>query len=152
MVNVWKKYWISSLSTTNNNLHADTTRQMTIFSCCRDGQKKGNVSVRKTAQTRQRSYTRKLDDGYCLARMTVTENLCTGAVTVFYIPTHTNHELNLSECKHLPLPKSVRTEVQQMLAKHIEMDKVLDGKGMKWFMCWMWTPHSVLYAVLHKQA
>lgn len=75
--------------------------------------------------------TRKIEEGFCLARLTATENVHTGAVTVSYISTHTSHELNLSECKYLPLPRSVRQDVQEMLSKNIRMEKVLDGERIK---------------------
>ena len=51
-----------------------------------------------------------------------------GKVVVNYMATHTNHQINLKECKHLPLPQSVSTQVQTMLANGVQVDKVLDGK------------------------
>ena len=101
-------------------------KRVNIFSYCRDGEKRGSTSVRKTDKKRNPKTSRKLN-GFCLARITATECLSTGAVTVFYIATHTNHDLTLDECKHLPLPQSMRT-VQEMLAKDISMAKVLDSK------------------------
>ena len=102
-------------------------KRVSIFSCCRDGEQRGNTSVRKTDKKRNPKTSRKLN-GFCFARITATECLSTGVVTVYYIATHTNHDLTLDECKHLPLPQSVRKTVQEMLAKDISMDKVLDSK------------------------
>ena len=59
--------------------------------------------------------------------MTAKEDLKTGAVTVIYTSTHTSHTLGLSECKHLPLPRSVTTRVKTLLARGVQMEKVMDG-------------------------
>ena len=51
--------------------------------------------------------------------MIATEYLDSGKVVVDYIATHTGHDLNVKECKYLPLPTSVR--------KHAS-----DGYACKW--------------------
>ena len=48
-------------------------------------------------------------------------------MTVIYTTTHTSHTLEFSECKHLPLPKSVTTRVKTLLARGVQMEKVMDG-------------------------
>lgn len=59
--------------------------------------------------------------------MKATQNLETGKVTVTYTATHTNHQLSLMECKHLPIPKSVKEKVKTMLANGVQMEKIMDG-------------------------
>lgn len=76
----------------------------------RDGQHKGNTAHRKTLQTRKRSESCKLSsEPFCLASITAREYLHSGKVTVNYTAAHTNHHLDLEECKHLPLPLSTPT-------------------------------------------
>ena len=72
--------------------------------------------------------------------MTVNECMESGVVTVKYVMPHTNHHTNLSECKHLPLPKCVVDKVRLQLAKcvvdkvrlqlasGVKIERVLDGK------------------------
>jgi len=45
--------------------------------------------------------------------MIATENFVNGRVEVKYYSNHTNHQLNLSECGNLPLPKSIEEEIKQ---------------------------------------
>ena len=65
--------------------------------------------------------------------MTAKEDLKTGVVTVIYTSTHTSHTLELSECKHLPLPRSVTTRVKTLLARGVQMEK----SWMVWYG-YMW--------------
>lgn len=89
---------------------------------------RGNATARKTPQTRKRAASRKQgSDGYCLASITATENVENGEVTVTYIATHTSHQINLMECRHLPLPQSVTAQVRSMLAAGVHVEKVIDG-------------------------
>jgi len=54
--------------------------------------------------------------------------MSTDMVEVKYINSHTNHELGLDECKHLPLSKSVKEEVQQQFAAGIAIERIMDSK------------------------
>ena len=110
-----------------NIIHAEPQRT-TMYTCCRDGQQKENTAPRKTSQKRKCSASRKLPDTFCLARMTATEYLESGKVVVDYIATHTGHDLNVKECKYLPLPTSVRKQVMDMLASGVQLEKVLEGE------------------------
>ena len=60
--------------------------------------------------------------------MSATECLESGKVVVRYISTHTNHESDLTECKHLPLPPSVKKEIQLQFAGGVSMEKIIDSK------------------------
>ena len=60
--------------------------------------------------------------------MIVTEYLIKGNVYVRYISTHTNRDLGLEECKYLPLPQSVRKQIQQQFATGISMEQIIDSK------------------------
>ena len=95
--------------------------------CCRDGQCRENKQPRKTLATRRKNKSRKLDAVYCIARMMVSENLQTGVVTVDYVSTHTGHKPSIAECKHLPLPGSLRKEVQEKYAAGITIERIMDG-------------------------
>ena len=90
---------------------ADKTRTV-LYVCCRDGKKIGHFGVNKTGKTRKRVASRKIDT-YCTARITATENLVTGKVHVRYLSSHMNHNLGLQECRYLPLPPSVKKEIQE---------------------------------------
>ena len=46
----------------------------------------------------------------------------------YYIATHTNHEPGIDECKHLPLPPSVKSDIQQQFAAGKSLEKIMDGK------------------------
>ena len=105
--------------------------RIVVYTCCRDGKYRGNIGNRITSQKRKFKETRKLGpELFCLANMTATQNLETGKVTVNYTATHTNHKLSLMECKHLPVPKSVKEKVKTMLANGVQMEKVMDGMYM----------------------
>jgi hypothetical protein len=41
-----------------------------------------------------------------------------------------NHELGLEECKHLPLPQSIRKEIQQQFATGITIERIIDSGFM----------------------
>ena len=99
-----------------------------VYTCCRDGKYRGNTDHRMSSQKRITKESRKLgSDLFCLANMTVIQNIETGKVTVTYTATHTNHHLSLMECKHLPIPKSVKEKVKTMLANGVQMEKIMDG-------------------------
>ena len=59
--------------------------------------------------------------------MIVTENVKNGKVEVRYTATHTNHNLGLQECKHLPLPLSVKKDIQQQFASGKSVEHIMDG-------------------------
>ena len=88
------------------------------------------VSPEKTSNlaTRRRNESRKLDGVFCIARMMVSENLKTGVVNVDYVSTHTGHKPSVEECKHIPLPTSLRKEVQEKFAAGITIERIMDGK------------------------
>ena len=50
-----------------------------------------------------------------------------GRVEVTYICTHTNHSLGLEEGKYLPLPQSVRKEIQEKFAQGVTLERIMDG-------------------------
>lgn len=102
-----------------------------VYTCCRDGGYRGCERERKTSKKRVSRESRKLSpEKFCLATMTVNEDLNTRVVTVSYIATHTNHSLDLSECKYLPLPKAVAARVKTLLANGVQMEKIMDGTHM----------------------
>ena len=111
-----------------------------MYTCCRDGPYKKNISQRVSTCKRKRGQTRKLGNKYCLSRMTATENLKTGAVSLDYICTHTNHDLDISEAKYLPLPQSIKREVQEKFAKGISIERIMDGS-----YCFCYIVCGVLY-------
>jgi len=59
--------------------------------------------------------------------MYVKHNQSTGKVELTYICTHTNHSLGLEECKYLPLPLSVRKEIQEKFAQGVTLERIMDG-------------------------
>ena len=61
--------------------------------------------------------------------MTVVENVESGVVSVEYISTHTGHNPSVGECKHLPLPPSLRKEVQEKFSAGITIERIMDGEG-----------------------
>ena len=66
-------------------------------------------------------------ENFCLAHITANENVTSGKVSIKYVSTHTNHAINIEECKHLPLPKSVVEQVRMMFASGIQVEKIMDG-------------------------
>lgn len=56
-----------------------------------------------------------------------TEYLQNGNVKIVYISSHTNHILGIKECKHLPLPQSVKGYIQQRFAAGVSLERILDG-------------------------
>jgi len=95
--------------------------------CCRDGKKKAHTGPSKTGKTRKHNPSCKVEK-YCIAHMIATEHLIDGKVQVRYISTHTNHDLGLHECKHLPLPPSTKAEIQQQFAQGIPLERITDSK------------------------
>jgi len=59
--------------------------------------------------------------------MTVTEDKCSGKVSVRYIRTHTNHNPGIEEANHVPLPQTVRQEVREKYGQNVQLDSILDG-------------------------
>ena len=112
------------------HLLSELTRS-TLYTCCRDGAYRDNPAVRATTQKRKRAGSRKMgSESYCLASISVTKHMESGKVVASYIATHTNHQITLEECKHLPLPRSIKTEVQTMLANGVQVETVLDGNPL----------------------
>lgn len=99
-----------------------------LYTCCRDGKKRKNVQPRKTEENRKTGVSRKLESGFCIARMTATEDLNAGKVTVEYVSTHTSHTPSIEECKYIPLPPSLRKEVQEKFVKGVTIERIMDGK------------------------
>ena len=64
-------------------------------------------------------------NNYCTSRIYATVHH--GLVEVTYIATHTNHELGISESKHLPLPTSVKETMSLKLQEGIPIERILDG-------------------------
>ena len=111
------------------------------YSCCRDGDYRGNSSDRKTSKKRpHQKPTRKLNT-VCISRMYVNEHI-DGHVDVVYITAHTNHELGTTELPHLPLPDSIRKEVALKVSKGIPPERIQDGK-MFYIIIWLY--RHVLY-------
>jgi len=92
-----------------------------MHTCCRDGNKRG---PNKTGKTRKIRDSHKLQN-CCLARMIVTECLDEGRV---YISTHTNHTVEHSELKYLPIHKSVKEDICQQFAAGISLERIMDSK------------------------
>ena len=116
-----------------------------MFVCCRDGSKRGHTGPTKTGKTRKSKHSRKLDD-FCTARMIATEHLADGRVEVKYYSNHTNHQLNLSECGNLPLPKSIEEEIKQQCAAGIPIERIMESM---WSMynCYLHT-QSLVYCII----
>ena len=83
-------------------------------------------SITKQKKTRVCSASRKLDN-YCISRIVATEEVKSEKVEAYYISTHTNHTLGIDECKHLPLPPSVKTNIQQEFVTGKSLEKIMDG-------------------------
>ena len=53
---------------------------------------------------------------------------------------HTNHSLGLEECKYLPLPQSIRKEIQEKFAQGVTLERIMNGINMIWMYvsieCW----------------
>lgn len=76
-------------------------------------------------RVRKRKASRKM--GFCLAHITATESAVSGEVSVKYVATHTNHQLNLQECRNFPLPKLTADEVRRMFGIGVPLEKIMDG-------------------------
>lgn len=98
-----------------------------MYTCCRDGNKRGHTGPNKSGKTRKCNQTRKLGN-YYVARMIATEHLSDGRVEVKYISTHTNHDLVVNECRHLPLPDSVREQIRQQFAAGVSLKRIMDSE------------------------
>lgn len=90
--------------------------------------KKGHTGPSKTGKTRKHAVSRKIEN-FCLARMIAVEHLKEGRVHVRYISSHTNHEVGIQECRHLPLPQSVKRDIQQQFATGVSLEKIIDSKN-----------------------
>ena len=96
--------------------HCAGESRTVLYTCCRDGNKREHTGPSKTGKTRKHRQSRRLEN-YCIARTIATEDQSEGRVEVKYISTHTNHELTVTECRHLPRPNSVRKDIcQQFVA------------------------------------
>ena len=62
--------------------------------------------------------------------MYVKHYLSVGNVEVEYNYTHTNHTPGIKEFKYLPLPASVRKEVQEKFSKGITLKRIMDGMNI----------------------
>ena len=51
-------------------------------------------------------------------------------VEVTYISTHTNHAVGIQECKYLPLPLSVRKDIQEKFSQGVTLERIMSGKYM----------------------
>ena len=60
--------------------------------------------------------------------MTATEYYIDGMVEVKYCSHHTNHQLGVGECRNLPLPNSVKEDIQQQFAAGITIEQIMDSK------------------------
>lgn len=99
-----------------------------LYVCCRDGFQRDNLTQRKTEKKRlSLKSSRKLANSYCLARMYVKHYLSAGNVEVEYVYTHTNHSPGIKEFKHLPLPTSVRKEIQEKFSQGVTLKRIMDG-------------------------
>ena len=76
---------------------------------------------------RNSKHSRKLEN-YCTARMTATEYYIDGMVEVKYYSYHTNHQLGVGECRNLPLPNSVKEDIQQQFVAGITIEQIMDSK------------------------
>ncbi|XP_065916328.1 uncharacterized protein [Dysidea avara] len=120
---------------TGEKQRTNEEKRIVVYTCCRDGGYRGCTKQCKTDKQRSSKESRKLTpEKFCLASITATENLVSGKVTVCYTATHTNHQLNLKECKHLPLPKAVIERVKTMLANGVEMETIMDGCPVAWLI------------------
>ena len=72
--------------------------------------------------------SRKLQQSYCVARMHVKHFIKPPSVEVTYISTHTNHAVGIQECKYLPLPLSVRREIQEKFSGGVTLERIMSGK------------------------
>ena len=59
--------------------------------------------------------------------MIAKEYLKRGKVEVEYMKTHTNHEVDIGECKYLPLPSSTKKEIEHQFEMGKSLEKIMDG-------------------------
>ena len=101
--------------------------KISLYTCCRDGIPRQNKGMRKSGEKRMRHVdTRKLPDSYCLARMKVKIYKDTERVEVNYTSTH-SHSIGLDQCKYLPLPITIRREIQEKFVQGISLERIMDG-------------------------
>ena len=99
-----------------------------LYVCCRDGTQRKNMLPRASGQKRRFIRgSRKLQE-YCVARMHVKHFTKPASVEVTYISTHTNHAVGIQECKYLPLPLSVRKDIQEKFAHGVTLERIMSGK------------------------
>ena len=67
-------------------------------------------------------------DNFCTARMIATVHNATERVEVKCIQSHTNHELGVSEYRNLPLPNSIKEEIQQQFSAGVTIERIMDSK------------------------
>lgn len=96
------------------------------YSCCRDGNYRGNASKRKSCKKRPHQKPSRKLNAVCISRMYVNEYY-SGHVEVTYITAHTNHELGATELPHLPLPASVKKDVALKVSQGVPSDIIQDG-------------------------
>ena len=112
-------------------------KRTVVYTCYRDGGYKGCDQERKTSKKRNSKESQKLPcEKFCLAGMTAKEDLKTGVVTVIYTATHINHTLELSECKHLPLPMQKCDKSEDIVSKG-----GTNGKSHGWYGM---VPYSII--------
>ena len=81
----------------------------------------------KQMKREEKKPSRKLND-VCISRIYATVRGRNGAVSVTYIPAHTNHTLSIKEeAKHLPLPISTRNEIAAKLQCGISVNRIMEG-------------------------
>ena len=101
-----------------------------LYVCCRDGAQRKNTQQRVSEKKRRFIRgSRKLEE-YCVARMHVKHFTKPATVEVTYISTHTNHAVGIQECKYLPLPFSVRKDIQDKFSQGVTLERIMSGKYM----------------------
>ena len=70
--------------------------------------------------------SRKLQE-YCVARMHVKHFTKPASVDIS-TQCHTNHAVGIQECKYLPLPLSVRKDIQEKFAHGVTLEQIMSGK------------------------
>ena len=53
-----------------------------------------------------------------------------GAISVRYIKTHTNHSPGIAEIRHVPLSEDVRVDVKTLFSQNVKLHAILDGKSL----------------------
>lgn len=81
----------------------------------------------KTGKLRMGKHSQKMDT-FCTARMIATIHDATGRVEVKYIQSQTNHELGVIEYRNIPLPNSIKKEIQKQFTAGITIERIMDSK------------------------